>query len=177
MRRISILTLALLLSGCINDSATYNIGDSSHSLTVRATQDYFWNDQVEISLLISRMPECQRRLVLMQAPDGDVSIELFASGENRWTLRAGAQQWQLETDDCKLLPDEPKAVLGERLGMFSIQDNKMVFEPGQAGAPAATAAAPAATAVTTPPAAAPAAAPADASAATPAPAAPAAEAK
>ena len=37
------LFASLLLAGCVNDSASYQIEGNDHALTVRVLQDYFWS--------------------------------------------------------------------------------------------------------------------------------------
>ncbi len=96
MRKLLLLT-PLLLAGCVDDSATYYIDGNQHALTVRVLQEYFWKKDVTIDLLASRMPDCQRRIPLGALPMSDVEIELFQSGENVYTLRAGEQAWRVET--------------------------------------------------------------------------------
>ncbi|MFC5512456.1 hypothetical protein ACFPOU_15130 [Massilia jejuensis] len=123
-----ILLAPLLLAGCVDTSATYYIDGNRHALTVRALQEYFWSKDVTVDLLASRMPDCQRRIALGALPMADVEIELFASGENVYTLRAGDLAWRVETDRCSELTT-PQQVTGEPLGLFHLdEDDKLVFE-------------------------------------------------
>ena len=39
------LLAPLLLTGCVNDTASYQIEGNDHALTVRVVQDYFWSKQ------------------------------------------------------------------------------------------------------------------------------------
>ena len=160
MRRTLILLTPLLLAGCINESASYYVDGKEHTLTVRVEQDYFWQDEVTLKLVAARLPDCQRLFTLAKLPPAELALELFTSGDNTFTLRAGKQVWMVETNNCTQLPDSAKPAFGEPLGVFKLADDKMVFEP------AAPAAAPA-----TPPAAAQDAVPAETAA--PAAAAPA----
>ena len=81
MRKILFLA-PLLLAGCVDDSATYYIDGNQHALTVRAMQEHFWNKDITLDLIATRMPDCQRRIPLGQLPMSDIEIELFGSGEN-----------------------------------------------------------------------------------------------
>ena len=161
MRRTLILLTALLLAGCVNESASYYVDGKEHSLTLRVEQDYFWQENVTLKLVAARLPDCQRLFTLGEEPPADLAVELFTSGDNTYTIRAGKQVWMIETNNCTQLPETTKPAFGEPLGVFKIADDKLVFEP--AAAPATNSAAPAAA----PTAAAP------AEAAAPAPAAPA----
>ena len=125
------LLAPLLLAGCVDDSATYYIDDNQHALTVRATQEYFWSKEISLSLLASRMPDCQRRIPLGELPPADVEIELFESGQNVYTLRAGELSWRVELDGCSEM-EAPEQVTGQPLGLFHLDDNKeMVFEKAE----------------------------------------------
>ena len=133
MRKLLLLT-PLLLAGCVDDSATYYIDGNQHALTVRVLQEYFWKKDLTIDLLASRMPDCQRRIPLGALPMSDVEIELFQSGENVYTLRAGEQAWRVETQGCSELK-APEQVTGQPLGLFHLDENKkLVFEKAEAEA-------------------------------------------
>ena len=130
-----LLLAPLLLAGCVDSSATYYIDGNQHALTVRAMQEYFWKKEVTLDLLASRMPDCQRRIPLGQLPIADVDIELFASGENTYTLRAGDQAWRVETDRCSEL-EAPEQVTGQPLGLYHFDENKkLVFEKAEPETP------------------------------------------
>ena len=148
MRRILLLLTPLLLAGCLKESASYYIGDSDHALTLRAEQLYFWDDSAQVTVVAARLPECQRQIALASLPLDELTLEVFSPGENVYTLRAGAQLWQVDTTNCTQLPAPAPNALGEPVGVFHMgDDDKMVFEAaaqaGAAGAaPAPTAAAP-----------------------------------
>ena len=122
--------LASLLAGCVNDSATYPIEGKEHALTLRLLQDYFWSKDATLRLTAARMPDCQRQMELGQVPLSGLEIELFASGPNLYTLRAGEDVWQVETEGCtELEAPEANAVTGQALGSFHLDENdKLVFE-------------------------------------------------
>ena len=156
MRKILLVTLPLLLTACARDSATYYVDDSNnHTLSLRRDQEYFWNDNVRLTLVAARLPECQRQIPMGDMLRDEVDMEVFAAGENRWSLRAGEQVWQVETQGCSLVSETGPAT-GEKVGEFKVDGDKLVFEPAVAAptAPAPPAApAPAPTApATVPPA-------------------------
>jgi hypothetical protein len=129
------LLAPLLLAGCVDDSATYYIDGKQHALTVRAMQEHFWNKDITLDLIATRLPDCQRRIALGKLPLPDVEIELFASGENVYTLRAGEQSWRVETESCSEM-DAPEQVTGEPLGLFHLDENKkLVFEKAEPETP------------------------------------------
>lgn len=149
MRKILLATLPLLLTACVDDSASYYVGGSgsSHALTVKREQEHVWKRDAAVSLILSRWPDCQRRIELGSMPAKEVEIELFGLGEQTWILREGNQLWQVETQTCTELP-EPKAEAGDLLGVFRVEGGKLVFvpavpatdgAPGAAGTPGAAA--------------------------------------
>jgi len=142
MRRTLILLTPLLLAGCIKDSASYYVeGSNAHAVTLRAEQEYFWSDAITLTLVAARMPDCQRVFSLAKVPAADVTVELFASGENVFTVRSGAEIVQVETGGCTQLAVPAEGVSGDAIGTFKLEDKKMEFAP--VAKPAAPAGAPA----------------------------------
>lgn len=134
MRRYALLALPLLLTACVDDSATYYVNPDSnqHTLTVQRSQPYFWSDEVAVRLVAARLPDCQRRFDLDKTAADDVEIELFSNGDNVWTLRAGKQLWQVDTQTCQQLA-EPKGDPGQPVGSFKVDGDHLVFEAAAAG--------------------------------------------
>jgi hypothetical protein len=132
------LLAPLLLAGCVNDTASYQIEDKEHSLTVRVVQDYFWSKNAALRLIATRMPDCQRQIDLGTVSLSGLELELFASGPNQYILRSGEDVWQVETQGCtELEAPEANAVTGQALGTFHLDEHdKLVFEAPEA-APAA----------------------------------------
>lgn len=157
MRPLLIVLSPLLLAGCYNDSATFYADSSQeHTLTVRRQQEYFWSEQARYTLMASRLPDCQRQIPLGEMPLEDNRVELFASGDNQWSLRAGKQVWQVETTGCSLVGAGGDPV-GQKIGVFRADHERMAFEAVQeAVAPVAPAEAEAAPAEAPPAEAAPA---------------------
>jgi len=138
MRRALIALLPLLLTACVRDTATYYVdkGSNQHTLSLRRQQEYFWNDNVNLILVATRMPDCQRQIPLGDALIDDIDIEVFAAPENHWSLRSANQTWQLETNTCALI-GEGGAVSGDKVGSFKVDAaNKLIFEEAAPAAPA-----------------------------------------
>lgn len=142
MRPLLIFLCPLLLAGCYNDSATFYADSSQeHTLTVRRQQEYFWSEEARYTLMASRLPECQRQIPLGDMPLEDNKVELFASGDNRWSLRAGRRVWQVETTSCSLTGEGGDPV-GQKIGVFRADHERMAFEAVQETAAPAEAAPP-----------------------------------
>jgi hypothetical protein len=140
MRKILFVAPVLLLAGCINDSATFYVDESrEHTLTVRRQQAYFWKEDAQYTLMTARLPDCQRAIALGEMPLEDLEFELFASGDNVWSLRAGKYVWQVDTQACTLLAEGGDTVAsGTKLGTFAAQGKEKMRFAAEA-APAAPA--------------------------------------
>ena len=69
MRKTLIVMTPLLLAGCIKQSASYYVSDArDHAITVRAAQEYLWNQDITLTVVASHMPDCQRALKLQKVP-------------------------------------------------------------------------------------------------------------
>ena len=130
MKRSHLLLLApLLLAGCVKQSTSYMIDGPSHAITVRAEQEYFWNDAVEVRMVATHLPDCQRMMPMTTVPVGELDVELYSAGDNVYSLRIGKQVMRVETASCTRLTEPTTAELGQRLGAFKLNsDKKLVFE-------------------------------------------------
>jgi hypothetical protein len=127
MRKILIPTMALLLAGCVNDSASYYIDDRDHALTVLRAQRYFWSDDATVTLVVARLPDCQRRRELTLAPVSSVHIDVFANPDATWTLRSDTMLWRVDTGTCTISTATPADALGTRVGSFKVLDQRLRF--------------------------------------------------
>jgi hypothetical protein len=128
MRKYLILLLPLLLTACVDDSASYYVdgNTSGHALTVHRAQARFWSSEASVELIMSRLPDCQRRVVLETTPAEEVEIELYSSGDNLWTLKSGQQTWQVDTQTCTQYA-EAKGDPGDLVGVFRDENGKLAF--------------------------------------------------
>jgi hypothetical protein len=143
MKRSKLLLLTpLLLAGCIRQSASYYIDSNQHTLSLRAEQEYFWQDDVVVKMAAARLPDCQRLFPVATLPIAGFRVELFSGGDNVYSLRAGKQVWRYETQTCTQLTEPTEAELGTPLGVFRLDaDQKLVFDKAAgAAAPAPNAA-------------------------------------
>lgn len=137
MRKTLILLTPLLLAGCIKQSASYYVSDTrDHAITVRAEQEYFWDQSMTMTMVASRYPDCQRAMPLMKVPKDEVAVELFDAGEGIFTVRSGTQVMQVDSLSCTQLPEPAADGYGEPVGVFRLGEEKMQFD--RVAAPAAT---------------------------------------
>ena len=130
MRKTLILLMPVLLTACVDDSASYFVDGKagSHALTVHRAQKYFWSNITTVELIMQRLPDCMRRFELTDLPADQVEIEVLSGGDNVWTLRSGSERWQVESQTCTMYPDV-KGDGGELIGVFRDDGSgKFVFE-------------------------------------------------
>lgn len=145
MRTLPLLLLPLLLAGCVKQSASYFIDkERDFAITVRAEQQYFWDDQADLVLVMANMPQCQRRYPIATVPVSEIVVELFDAGDGVYTMRAGSEVWQIQSQDCTQLGAPQPEAMGEPVAIFRIgRGEKMDLElPNAAAAPAAAETAP-----------------------------------
>lgn len=136
-----------LLAGCINDAASYQIDSKDNAITLVREQRWFWKPEVDLSVTTSRLPDCQRRHKMGVVPAA-VAVEVWQTGPGTYLLKQGETLYLTETQTCegfqKVSPDQLPSGMGEKLGVFQVQDDKLRFVPVPPP-PAAAAPAPAPT--------------------------------
>lgn len=128
--------LALMLAGCDADSASYMIhGNRDHSLSLLRDKPWPWSDW-ELSMVVTRQPECMRRHRLKDAPeDGAFKLELYESLEGGYILRQGKRWYVTETGKCQLQAFKaPPVEPGILLGTFEEKNGSLKFKSATAKA-------------------------------------------
>ncbi len=138
------LLLPLLLAGCVRQSASYYPDEQRvRAITVRAEQQTFWNKDVDLILVASNMPDCQRRFALGTMPVAEVVVELFSAGDSAYTVRAGKTLLQIEVQNCTQMAAPDPNAIGVPVGVFRIgPGEKMDLEVLKPAADAVPVAAP-----------------------------------
>lgn len=143
MRMTLIVLTPLLLAGCIKQSASYYVSDArDHAITVRAEQEYFWDQNITLTVVASRAPDCVRAFKLNKVSAPEVVVELFTTGDNVFTVRSGDELKQFEMLGCVVLATPAPNAIGAPVGVFRLGDKeKMDYAPAEtAPVPAAPAA-------------------------------------
>lgn len=137
----SILALPLLLAGCMNESATYYLDGREQSLTLQAKQPWFWDQRVDLEVVLSRLPDCQRRSRLDGAMPAEIALEVLRPEAGEFAepilvLRQGGRHYALglancELQDFKAVPQKP----GVLLGTFRMEGRRLKFNAAAATKP------------------------------------------
>lgn len=129
--RLLLPALTVFLAGCENAAAPFMIDGSQHAISLIREQRYFWSSEVEQSLVVSRLPACQRRYPIAPGKTDSVDIEVFEAGYMLWAFRL-KQRWYLAgTEKCLLQAwqDPPAEPPGREVGRFVRRDGALVFAP------------------------------------------------
>jgi hypothetical protein len=122
---------ALSLSGCSNDGASYMIDGPRHAISVERKQDYFWDDRYQYAVVVSRLPDCQRKHYIQKA-GAKARLELWMPGSHTYILRIGKNAYVTETQHCEgfaQLDADPPGGYGRHLGTFAMKGDVFSFIP------------------------------------------------
>lgn len=118
-----------LLSACVDDSASYQVDGREHALILFRQQKWPWDKKLELAMVVSRLPDCQRRHRIGSASPR-AAVELWQPGPGTFILRLGERMILTETQTCEgwqRLEAEPEGGLGTQLGTFREEGGKLRF--------------------------------------------------
>jgi hypothetical protein len=124
-------TGVLLLSACTNDGASYSMDSGRQTLSVVRENNRFWEKQANFFVIVSRLPDCQRRHAIQRAAM-KTHVELWQPGANTFVLRLGRRMYVAENRTCEgfaRLEEEPPGGLGLLLGTFGESKGQFIFAP------------------------------------------------
>lgn len=120
-----------LLAGCVSDAASFQIDGKEHSLSLVREQKWLWEKKVELSLVVSRMPACQRRHHLKSASIATATAEVYSPDFSNFYLKQGTRIYAVETQTCegfRELTEAPAGGMGQKVGVFKEIKEKFSFE-------------------------------------------------
>lgn len=137
------LIAAPLLSACVNDTATYQIDDTGeHTLSLIREQPRFWDNKVELQLVVTRMPDCMRRHSL-GVGTASTRVEIYRVPSGAFIVKAGKRLFATETQTCESfakIKEVPADGLGTLMGTFLVKGGTLAFVKAETpGAPAPSA--------------------------------------
>ncbi|MDY0038651.1 MAG: hypothetical protein RBS05_22330 [Zoogloea oleivorans] len=134
LKSLLILAAVPFLAACENEGIAFLIGGSKdESLSLLREQRWFWSDEVEQAIVVSRMPTCLRRHEIRPGVAGSVKVEVYEAGDYMWALKQGKNWYLVGTENCELqrwkdAPDEPP---GKLAGTFSRKSGQLEFIPAE----------------------------------------------
>ncbi len=126
---IGMLVALPLLSACENSATSYIVDTNQHALILIREQPYFWTATVDQSLIVSRLPHCQRKVKIHPDAKALTEIEVFEAGALLWALRQGNRWYLASTEQC-LVQDWDNAsgaAPGDLVGTFRLRDGSPAF--------------------------------------------------
>jgi hypothetical protein len=122
------------LAGCFQDTASYSLGARDHALTLVRNQTFPWQSTIDVSVIMTRMPDCNGGGDVKDIPEDSTFVLYKAPDEYPeplLLLKIGQRVFAVSDQSCRLqefeaAPDN----LGEKLGTFQIQDDKFQFVAG-----------------------------------------------
>lgn len=131
LRHLILPLLAMpLLSACVNDGATYEIDNTrEHVLSLIREQPYFWDNKVNLYLVVSRMPACMRRHSLGTGTP-TTRVEIYQVPSGAFIIKAGKRLYATETQTCESfakMDAEPEEGMGQLMGTFRVKKGELVF--------------------------------------------------
>lgn len=121
--------LLLLLAGCTDLRATFEIKGSAHALSLIRVTGMPWQKTAKYSVVAARMPDCMRRHAMPEA-GLNTKVEVFAPGNDAWILRQNGSMFVVETRTCEgfaKLDAVPEGGLGPLMGSFEMRGDNLVF--------------------------------------------------
>jgi hypothetical protein len=134
--RILLAALVLPLAGCVNDSASYLIGeDRKHAVTLIRAQPWFWDDRVTVSLVAARQPDCYGGLDVEDVPRS-ARMGLYLAPdeypERIFILAIEGADYAISTRSCRVQKfPQPVGERGELLGNFMEEGGALRFVAGR----------------------------------------------
>lgn len=132
--RLLPLLAVLSLTGCLQDTASYQFPEKEHAITLIRNQPWFWIDSVDLEVIAIRLPDCNDGISVDAVPR-DASLPLFQAPDEYpepiFILQAGQRHYAISTQSCRVQKfDTAPADLGEKLGQFQEKGGKFQFVAG-----------------------------------------------
>jgi len=123
--------LAALLAGCENSGTAYMADGKDHAVILVREQKYFWSDEIDQAVVVSRLPDCQRRVAIWPGSPKGPAMEIYEAGYRLWALNQGRRWYLASTDKCMVQDwnDPPAQPPGALVGTFVMRDGAMQFDP------------------------------------------------
>ncbi|AUN95644.1 hypothetical protein [Pseudazoarcus pumilus] len=128
---LAVALLAPLLAACENSATSFTVDSSQHAVVLMREQPYFWADEVEQAIVVTRLPHCQRKVAIHPDTTAYTPIEVFEAGSLLWALHQG-ERWYLASTERCLVQDWNNpggGAPGPAVGTFRLRDGEPVFEP------------------------------------------------
>ncbi|MDO9225722.1 MAG: hypothetical protein Q8M09_19455 [Pseudomonadota bacterium] len=128
----SLLLLAVLpLSGCLQDTASYSFPEKEHAITLVRNQSFFWQDKLEVEVIVIRLPQCNGGLSIKDI-SLDTRFDFYQAPdeypEPLYLLKSDKRVFAVSTQSCRVQEfQETPPDLGSKLGAFRVSGKVFQF--------------------------------------------------
>lgn len=131
----ALLSLAVLVAGCENNAASYQIdGNKDHAISLVREQNLVLGPVTQ-RFVVSRFPECQRRYTVDSTSTEMAKISLYQVAPMLFAAQQGKNWYAIGTEACQVQvfkpEDRPSEAPGRFLGSFEKQGGALVFLPAK----------------------------------------------
>jgi hypothetical protein len=110
------------------------LAGSEVAVTIERVKANFWSDGWELSLIVRRNPECQRRHHLKPTNANNLKVEVYSPEPAVYILKQGKRWYVTELKTCGFQTfKEPPPEPGELLGAFREKAGVFKFVPAEEG--------------------------------------------
>ncbi|THF61906.1 hypothetical protein E6C76_19820 [Pseudothauera nasutitermitis] len=130
LSRLLLLAAIPLLVACENSATAFMVEGSQHAVILVREQAYFWSEEIDQAVVVSRLPHCQRRVGIHPGGVELAEVDVYEAGDLLWALRQG-QHWYLASTERCLVQDwaHDGPPPGALVGTFRLRDGKPAFVP------------------------------------------------
>jgi len=130
-RGLVLLAALPLLAACENSATSMIIEGKDHALVLVREQPHFWSDGVTQYIVVSRLPNCQRRVKIHPDIKAMNHMAVYEAGHMLWALQQGKSWYLASTEECRVQDwdNSGNKPPGSVVGNFSQPEGKTVFTP------------------------------------------------
>ena len=132
-RLLAFAVIPAALAACEYEGVAFLIDGRDQSITLVREQRFFWDDEVEQAVVVSRMPTCLRRYSIKSGVAGTLKMEVFEAGADLWALKQGKNWYLASTEKCdfQVWKDVPAEPPGKLVGTFMRKAERLQFVPAE----------------------------------------------
>lgn len=133
-RRMLLLAALPVLVACENSATAFMVDGKDHALILVREQKTFWDDEIKQAIIVSRLPQCQKRVTIHPGRSPLADIRVYQAGDNLWALHQGQDWYLASTQVCQVQDwDNPNAQPpGAYVGRFTLGQGEPVFIAAEA---------------------------------------------
>lgn len=101
-RSLFLLAALPVLAACENSATAFMVDGKDHAIILVREQKTFWADEIKQAIIVSRLPQCQKRVRIHPGHSPLVEIRVYEAGDNLWALQQGHDWYLASTQVCQV---------------------------------------------------------------------------